>query len=98
MRSMQIIKWGEPLELRESETPTPQGSEVLVRVDACGVCHSDLHIWKGFFDLGNDQKFQIEERGVHLPFTMGHEPAGTVIAAGSEAQGIETGKSYAIYP
>ncbi len=98
MRSMQIIKWGEPLELRESKTPMPQGSEVLVRVDACGVCHSDLHIWEGFFDLGNGQKFQIEERGVHLPFTMGHEPAGTVIAAGSEAQGIETGKSYAIYP
>jgi len=98
MRSMQIIKWGEPLELRESETPTPQGSEILVRIDACGVCHSDLHIWEGFFDLGEGQKFPIEERGVHLPFTMGHEPAGVVIAKGPDSGDAEIGNSYAIYP
>lgn len=98
MRSMQIINWGEPLELRESETPKPAGSEVLVRVKSCGICHSDLHIWEGFFDLGNGQKFPIEDRGVHLPFTLGHEAAGIVVAMGPEAKGVEVGDSYAIYP
>jgi len=99
MRAMQIINWGAPLELRTSETPVPKGEEILLRVDACGVCHSDLHIWDGFFDLGNDQKIAIEERGVQLPFTLGHEPAGTVVAKGDDASSfVEIGGRYAVYP
>ena len=99
MRAMQIINWGAPLELRTCETPVPKGEEILLRVDACGVCHSDLHIWDGFFDLGNDQKFAIEERGVQLPFTLGHEPVGTVVAKGADVSSfVEIGESYAVYP
>ncbi len=98
MRSMQIISWGEPLELRHAETPRPVGREILVQVEACGVCHSDLHIWEGFFDLGNGQRFPIESRGVTPPFTLGHEPVGKVVAMGPEAEGIEVGRSYVIYP
>ena len=44
MLSYQITRWGEPLEAREEATTEPRGAEVLVRVEACGVCHSDLHI------------------------------------------------------
>ena len=95
---MQITKWGEPLELYTSDTPAPSGAEVLVRIEACGVCHSDLHIWEGFFDLGNGQKFAIEDRGVHLPFILGHEPVGTVIAKGENAGDVDEGRSYVIYP
>ena len=51
MLSHQITKWGELLEAREEATPKPEGTEVLVRVEACGVCHSDLHNWDGYFDL-----------------------------------------------
>ena len=97
MRSMQIIEWGKPLELRCYETPTPSGDELLIKVESCGVCHSDLHIWEGFFDLGDGKKFPIKERGVKLPFTLGHEPVGTIIAKGNTANG-DVGKSYAIYP
>ena len=97
MRSMQIIEWGKPLELRRHETPIPSGDELLIKIESCGVCHSDLHIWEGFFDLGDGKKFPIEDRGVKLPFTLGHEPVGTVIAKGNTATG-EIGKSYAIYP
>ena len=98
MRSMQIIEWGKPLQMRELPTPIPKGTELLVQVESCGVCHSDLHIWEGFFDLGNGQKFAISERGVHPPFTMGHEPVGKVIAQGPDAIGADIGKSYAVYP
>lgn len=98
MRSMQIVEWGKPLEMREAVTPQPIGKEVLLRVDACGVCHSDLHIWDGFFDLGNGQKFPIEDRGVALPFTMGHEPVGTVVATGLQGDAGLVGKSFAVYP
>ena len=98
MRSMQIINWGEALELREMKTPTPSGSEVLIRVEACGVCHSDLHIRSGFFDLGNGERFPIEERGVATPFTLGHEPVGTVVATGKTSDMGLIGKSFVIYP
>lgn len=98
MRAMQIIEWGKPLELRRHEKPEPEGGEVLVQIEACGVCHSDVHIWQGYFDLGNGRKFPISERGVHPPFTMGHEPAGKVVAKGPSAGDVEIGKSYVVYP
>ena len=98
MRAMQIIEWGKPLELREVPTPTPTGKEVLVRITACGVCHSDLHIWSGYFDLGDGERIDIESRGVSPPFTMGHEPLGTVEQLGPEAEGVEVGDSYIVYP
>ena len=98
MRAMQIIEWGKPLQPREYPTPEPTGGQVLVRVEAAGVCHSDVHIWDGYFDLGGGQKVTLEQRGVKLPFTMGHEIAGQVVAVGPEARGVEVGKRYAVYP
>jgi alcohol dehydrogenase, propanol-preferring len=80
MRAMQIIEWGKPLEAREYPDPVPKGEEVLLRVEAAGVCHSDVHIWDGHFDLGGGHQISLESRGVHLPFTMGHEIAGEVAA------------------
>jgi Alcohol dehydrogenase GroES-like domain len=47
---------------------------VLLRVEAAGVCHSDVHIWDGYFDLGDGRRISLESRGVHLHFTKGHEP------------------------
>ena len=44
MKSYQVVEFGEPLELREYENPQPKGDEVLVKITACGVCHSDLHL------------------------------------------------------
>jgi len=98
MRAMQIIEWGKPLEARDYPTPEPKGDQVLVRVEAAGVCHSDVHIWDGYFDLGGGNKVTLEQRGVKLPFTMGHEIAGEVVAVGPEARGVQVGKRYAVYP
>ena len=98
MRAMQIIEWGKPLEPREYPTPAPTGEQVLVRVESAGVCHSDVHIWDGYFDLGAGAKVTLEQRGVKLPFTMGHEIAGEVVALGPEAKGVEIRQRYAVYP
>ena len=91
MRAMQIIEWGKPLEAREYPDPEPEGEEVLLRVEAAGVCHSDVHIWDGYFDLGGERQISLESRGVHLPFTMGHEIAGEVAALGPHASGVTVG-------
>jgi propanol-preferring alcohol dehydrogenase len=98
MRAMQIIEWGKPLEAREYPDPEPQGEEVLLRVEAAGVCHSDVHIWDGHFDLGDGKRISLESRGVHLPFTMGHEIAGEVLALGPQASGVKIGDKVVAYP
>lgn len=98
MRSHQIAKWGEPLVPRDQHTPQPTGSEVLIEVTACGVCHSDLHIHQGYFDLGNGKRLNIADRGMVLPFTMGHEVGGKVAALGPDAKGVDVGESYVVYP
>src|SRR5262245_66600593 len=96
MRAMQIIEWGKPLELRDSPTPNPTGDQVLVRVESAGVCHSDVHIWDGYFDLGGGNKVTLEQRGVKLPFTMGHEIAGEVVALGPDGRGVGMGQQYRV--
>lgn len=98
MRSQQIIEWGKPLEGREAPTPEPKGTEVLIEVTACGVCHSDLHLHQGYFDLGQGNKLSISDRGLSLPFTLGHETAGKAAALGPDAEGVEIGQSYVVYP
>ncbi|MCB1971159.1 MAG: alcohol dehydrogenase catalytic domain-containing protein [Geminicoccaceae bacterium] len=98
MKSYQIVGWGEPLEARDYPTPEPKGREVLVKVTACGVCHSDLHIHQGYFDLGDGRRLNIADRGMQLPFTLGHEVAGEVVAMGPEATGVEIGDSRVVYP
>src|SRR5256885_5581281 len=98
VRAMQIIEWGKPLEPREYPDPEPKGEEVLLRVEAAGVCHSDVHIWDGYFDLGGERRISLESRGVHLPFTMGHEIAGEVAALGPQASGVTVGDKVVAYP
>ena len=66
MRSYQITRYGEPLEMIESEAPVPKGTEVLVEIKACGVCHSDLHYWQGGYELGDGKRFTLAERGINI--------------------------------
>ncbi len=98
MRAMQVVEWGKPLEAREYPDPEPKGEEVLLRVEAAGVCHSDVHIWEGRFDLGGGRQLSLESRGVQLPFTMGHEIAGEVAALGPHASGVKVGDKVVAYP
>ncbi|HYX62908.1 MAG TPA: alcohol dehydrogenase [Burkholderiales bacterium] len=98
MISYQVIEHGAPLQKVLASTPRPQGSEVLMRVTRAGVCHSDLHIWDGYFDLGGGKRFQVKERGCVPPFTLGHEPLGIVAALGPRAKGVKVGQKRLVYP
>jgi D-arabinose 1-dehydrogenase-like Zn-dependent alcohol dehydrogenase len=99
MKSYQLVAANAPLELVETETPEPQGTEVLVRVTACGVCHSDLHFWHGFYDLGDGTKMTLEDRNIALPFTMGHEPVGEVVAYGPDVEtDVKIGETRLVFP
>ena len=56
MKSYQVFENAGPIKEVELETPIPKGDEVLVKTIACGVCHTDIHIHDGFFDIGNGKK------------------------------------------
>ena len=98
MRSYQIVEWGQPVELREYPTPTPQGTEVLLRVTAAGICHSDLHINDGYFDLGDGKRVELGKLGAKLPLTLGHEIVGVVEALGPDADGVAIGDARVAFP
>ena len=98
MRAMQIVEFAKPLKLNNYATPAPKGSEVLIKILSAGVCHSDLHIWEGFFDLGMGQKLDVSTRGMKLPFTLGHEIAGEVAAIGSDVKDVRVGQRFVVFP
>ena len=91
--------WGQALQLRQDEMPAAQGREVHVRVTHCGMCHSDLHIQAGGFDLGGGKLSSLERNaGVKLPVTLGHEISGVVVELGPDAQGLALGEPVVVYP
>jgi D-arabinose 1-dehydrogenase-like Zn-dependent alcohol dehydrogenase len=98
MRSFQVCQCGAPLQLVENPTPEPVGSEVLLKVLAAGVCHSDLHLSDGYFDLGGGKRLSILDRGMKLPVTLGHENVGEVVAFGPSAQGVKIGDRRLVDP
>ena len=100
MRAWAVVENGAPLKEIELPTPEPRGSEVLLEVTHCGVCHSDLHIWEGYYDLGGGQKMSLKDRGVTLPLAMGHEIIGRVVKLGPEApaDGVKVGDLRIVYP
>lgn len=94
MISYQTAAPGAPLERKEEPTPTPKGTEVLVKMVACGVCHSDIHLHDGHFDLGNGKQLDVGRPGL----VLGHEIFGEVVAVGPEAEGVEIGDRRVVYP
>ena len=98
MISYDVIEWGAPLQKREHPTPVPTGTEVLLKLQYCGVCHSDVHIRDGYFELGGGKRFHMTDRGMKPPVTLGHEPFGTVIAAGPDAHEAPIGASRLVCP
>jgi alcohol dehydrogenase, propanol-preferring len=98
MRAWAVIESGQPLKEIDLPTPEPKGSEVLLEVTYCGVCHSDLHIWDGYYDVGGGQKMSLKDRGVVLPLAMGHEIVGRVVKLGPEASGVKPGDVRIVFP
>ena len=92
MKSFQVADFNAPLKEVDQPTPQPSGTQVLIKVKAAGVCHSDLHIWEGGYDLGHGRKpLSLKDRGVSLPRTMGHETVGEVLAFGPDVKAADKG-------
>ena len=83
MKAAIIREFKEPLKIENVETPTPEDDEVLIRVEACGVCHSDLHIAEG------DWAHLL--RLIKRPLIPGHEVVGSVTQKGREVHNLEIG-------
>lgn len=84
MRAMVLHAIGEPLVLEERPTPAPGAGEMLVRVEACAVCRTDLHVVDG--DLTEP----------HLPLIPGHEIVGIVEAVGPGVEAVQAGRRVGI--
>lgn len=80
MRAMLLEKQQTPLILKEVPTPSPSEGQVLVKVHACGVCRTDLHVVDG--DLKNPK----------LPLIIGHQIVGTVAELGQGVSGLSVGQ------
>jgi propanol-preferring alcohol dehydrogenase len=79
MIAMRLDRAGEPLRPVQQDLPEPDGFDLLIRVSACGVCRTDLHIVDG-------------ELSPELPIVPGHEIVGHVLAIGPDAKGFEIGQ------
>ncbi len=98
MKSARITAPNAPLAISESETPKPEGDQVLLKVNSVGVCHSDLHLWEGGYDLGDGKFMKVTDRGVKYPVTPGHEIVGTVEDIGNNVSGIAKGDQVLVFP
>jgi D-arabinose 1-dehydrogenase-like Zn-dependent alcohol dehydrogenase len=96
-RSYKLTQFGAGLSEIIEGVPVPVGTQVLLSVRACGICHSDIHVSAGHFDLGHGQKMDLS-RGVQLPRVLGHEIAGTIEEIGAEAAGVSPGERMVIFP
>ena len=97
LRRQSLTAYEAPLCETIVDCPPPQGSEVLVRIERCGVCHSDLHMQDGYFTLADGKRLDVRG-GRTLPFTLGHEIAGAVESAGPDATATSLGAKVAVYP
>src|SRR5215831_5676831 len=83
MRAAILHEFKTPLEIEDVERPSPGAGEVLIQVEACGVCHSDLHLADGDWT----QFAKIVKR----PLILGHEIAGHVVETGEGVQDLKVG-------
>src|SRR5262245_44706974 len=63
MRSFQVCECGAPLHVNERETPKQEGAQVLLKMLAAGVGHSDLQIWDGYYEIGGVKNLMLADRG-----------------------------------
>ncbi len=94
MISYQTATPGAPLVETTTDTPVPGGSEVLLKMVACGVCHSDIHLHDGAFELGGGKQLDVGRQGL----VLGHEIFAEVVAFGPDAENVALGDRRVIYP
>ena len=100
MEAYAIVEHGQPLQKLSRPTPEPVGREVLIAVTHSGVCHSDLHVIEGHYDLGSRGNLDLAKRGLKLPLIPGHEIVGKVVSWGPDAdgEGLRAGDVRLVFP
>jgi alcohol dehydrogenase, propanol-preferring len=79
MKAMVLEEQGKPLILKDIPVPVPNDDQILIKINSCGVCRTDLHILDG------------ELKHPKLPLVMGHEIVGEVVQTGKNVKDIKTG-------
>lgn len=98
MHTYSVTQFGHDLIKKERADLVADGTEVILKIAAAGVCHTDLHVRDGGYTLGAGKKLSFEARGMKLPLVMGHECCGSVVHTGPEAGPAEANKTYVVYP
>jgi alcohol dehydrogenase, propanol-preferring len=98
MKAARIVKVNEPLQVQELQTPKPKGSQIIIKVQSSGVCHSDVHVWEGYYEGIGGQPLKTTDRGVKYPLTPGHEIAGIVDNLGEQVEGFSKNEKVLVYP
>lgn len=100
VKAQTVVEFGAPLVERISRLSKPKGKEVLVRIHACGLCHTDLHFHEGFLNLGGGNHLSLTALGVNPPFVLGHEPFGEIAEFGPESSlgEADRGRAVIVYP
>jgi propanol-preferring alcohol dehydrogenase len=98
MKAARIVKLNETLQVQELQTPTPKGTHVLIKIQSSGLCHSDVHVWEGYYEGIGGQQLKTTDRGVKYPLTPGHEIAGTVDSLGEQVEGYSKNDKVLVYP
>ena len=98
MKAARIVNVNEPLQIQELQTPKPKGSQILIKVQSVGVCHSDVHVWEGYYEGIGGQPLKTTDRGVKYPLTPGHEIAGIVDSLGEQVKGFGKNEKVLVYP
>jgi alcohol dehydrogenase, propanol-preferring len=98
MRAARITQVNEPLQIQELKTPKPIGSQVLIKIQSSGVCHSDIHLWEGGYQGPEGVFLKTTDRGVKYPLTPGHEIAGIIDSLGEQAEGFSKNEKVLVYP
>lgn len=80
MKAAVVTQFGAPLVIRELPVPTPGRGEALIKIEACGVCHTDLHAANGDWPVKPS-----------LPFIPGHEGVGRIVALGDGVSDLKEG-------
>ncbi len=100
MKSAKIIKPTEPLKIEKvDDVPKiKNNNQVLIRINAAGICHSDLHLWEGGYHGAGGSFIKVEDRGVRFPLTPGHEIAGTIEEIDEDVSQFKKGDKVLVFP